>query len=247
MISQDDFNAQGYFLNKNFLSQTECDYLLNLISEYRQQFSVPQVDRNLKPIPLSYFVIDGKKIQSNLPEIQKLYDTVNHQINQFTDQPLFPLKDIRVGCNVNIMEQGGTYRWHYDRNAVTAILYLNQVKGGEIEFYPNHRIILPNAKFSRFQRMLDRTLEWQMVRDTFNKKIVVKPQAGLLLIMRGDRCLHSVSPVLEASERINIVMAYDLPNASFVVQEQLNTYLYSSDKISGTDPNYSQINSGEKK
>ena len=49
--------------------------------------------------------------------------------------------------------------------------------------------------------------------------------------MAGDQCLHSVRPVTEAEERINIVMAYDLPNASFVIKEKLNTYLYSLEEV----------------
>ncbi len=57
--------------------------------------------------------------------------------------------------------------------------------------------------------------------------------------MAGDKCLHSLRPVTEAKERINIVMAYDLPNASLVIKEKLNTYLYSSEEVLNTDPSYS--------
>ncbi len=240
MKSQEQFKNQGYFLQENFLSQQECESCLELIREYRQQFSIPKIYRQIKPIPLSYSVIDGKQVNSHLPEIQKLYETVNKLINDLTNQQLFPLKDIKVGCNVNITDKGGTYRWHYDRNAVTALLYLNEVEGGEIEFYPNYRIILPKARFSRFQSFVDRIQQFSFVRSTFGKRSVVKPQPGLLLIMCGNKCLHSVRPVTQARDRINIVMAYDLPNASFAIKDQLNTYLYSSEDVPVLDPNYSQ-------
>ncbi len=211
------FKVKGYFLRENFLSQQECESFLELIRKYRQQFSIPKIYRQVKPIPLNYSVINGKAVKSHLPEIQKLYETVNKLINDLTNQQLFPLKDIEVGCNVNITDKGGTYRWHYDRNAVTALLYLNEVDGGEIECYPNYRIILPNAKFSRFQSFLDRLLQLSFVRYTFGQRIIIKPQPGLLLVMCGNKCLHSVAPVTQARDRINIVMAYDLPNSSFAI------------------------------
>ncbi|MEB3339680.1 2OG-Fe(II) oxygenase [Okeania sp.] len=239
ITSLKEFQTTGYFLQENFISQTECDSLLQLIADYRQTNSVPKIYRNVKPIPLSYFVIDGKRIQSQIPEVQKLYETVNQVINNFTNKQLFPLQDIQVGCNINITEKGGTYRWHYDRNAITALLYLNKVDGGEIQLYPNYRITLPEAKFSRFQSVIDRVQQLSFFRQIFGKQIMIKPQPGLLLVMAGDKCLHSVRPVTEEKERINIVMAYDLPNANFVVKNQLNTYLYSSEKFDSKDPNYS--------
>ncbi|MGK7874402.1 MAG: 2OG-Fe(II) oxygenase [Xenococcaceae cyanobacterium] len=238
MESQEQFKVKGYFLKENFLSPQECEYFLKLISDYRQHFFISKIYRNIKPIPLSYSVIDGKGVKFHLPEIQKLYETVNKFINDLTNQQLFPLKDIKVGCNVNITEKGGTYRWHYDRNAVTAILYLNEVDGGETEFYPNYRIILPKAKFSSFQNFLDQILQLRVVRETFGMRIVVKPHPGLLLVMYADKCLHSVRPVTGGSDRINIIMAYDMPNASFAIEDQLNTYLYSSKNVPVLDPNY---------
>ncbi len=240
ITSQEEFKSKGYFLKENFLSQSECQYFIQLIIDYRQKFGIHKIHRDIKPIPLIYFVIDGKRIKYHLPEIQKLYETVNKFINNLTDREFFPLKDIPVGCNVNITEKGGTYRWHYDRNAVTAILYLNKVDGGETECYPNYRIILPKGKFSRFQSFLDRILQFSFVRYIFGKQILVKPQPGLLLVMNADKCLHSVCPVTEASERINIIMTYDIPNASFAIADQLNTYLYSSENVVFRDPNYSE-------
>ncbi|MEO1377995.1 MAG: 2OG-Fe(II) oxygenase [Cyanobacteria bacterium J06635_10] len=236
----EDIQTKGYFLKDEFLSQSECEDLLNLIDDYRQQFVIPKIYRNVKPIPLSYSVIDGEKIKSHLTKIQTLYETCNEFVNNIIGEELFPLKDIKVGCNVNITNKGGTYRWHYDRNAVTAILYLNEVDGGEIECYPNYRIILNKLRFSRFQSFLDRILQISFVRNIFGKGIVIKPKPGLLLVMCGNKCLHSVRPVSSKNDkdRINIVMAYDMPGASFAIEKQLNTYLYSSENIQVLDPNY---------
>lgn len=239
MESKEQFQLRGYVVNKDFLSPQECEYYLSLIQNYRRQAIVPEIYRNTKPIPLRYAVIDGARVKSDLKEIQQLYETVNTIVNDLMHQKLAPLADVKVPCNVNITKKGGTYRWHYDRNAITALLYLNQVDGGEIEFYPNHRITLPKAKFSRLQGHLDQLMQYHIVRNTLGQRILVKPQPGLLLIMCGDKCLHSVRPVTGTQDRINIVMAYDYPDASFEIQSQLNTYLYSTELVKRSDPNYS--------
>jgi hypothetical protein len=117
-------------------------------------------------------------------------------------------------------------------------LYLNEVEGGETECYPNYRISLGNARFSKFQWMLDGVLQPDPVRKIFGRYKVVVPKAGRLLVMRGDRCLHSVKPVTGEEERINIIMSYDLPGVNYAVDEKLDGYLYSRENSSRSDPNY---------
>lgn len=240
MTLPEELTIKGYLIKDEFISQQKCEDLLSLIDNYRQQFATPKIYRNVKPIPLSYSVIDGEKIKSHLTEIQNLYETCNKFVNNIMGEELFPLQNTQVGCNINITNKGGTYRWHYDRNAVTAILYLNEVDGGEIECYPNYRIILNKLRFSRFQSFLDRILQISFVRNIFGKRITIKPKPGLLLVMCANKCLHSVRPVSSENDndRINIVMAYDISGASFTIEKQLNTYLYSSDNIQVLDPNY---------
>lgn len=151
-IKRTDKQYQEYIVQENFLSQSECEEILLSIAEYRQNFEVAKIYRQVKPIPLSYSVIDGKSIQANLLGIQTIYSKVNQLINQFAGEQLFPLNNLQAGCNINITEQGGTYRWHYDRNAITAILYLNEIEGGEIELYPQYRIMLPWVRFSKLTK-----------------------------------------------------------------------------------------------
>jgi hypothetical protein len=163
---------------------------------------------------------------------------MNDLVNRITGLALVPLENERVGCNVNIMGAGNTYRWHYDRNAVTAILYLNEVDGGETECYGNYRISLGDKRFSKLQKPLDDLLQLRFVRGLFGKHQMFAPKTGRLLVMRGDRCLHSVSPVLGDGERINIIMSYDVPGANFAVEKRLDNYLYNSENANGSDPNY---------
>lgn len=132
----------------------------------------------------------------------------------------------------------GTYRYHYDRNAVTAILYLNETEGGETECYPNDRLDFWKATHPRLQRRLDSLLQTRVLRRLSLKETWVRPETGKLLIMQGDRCLHSVLPVRGRRERINVVMAYDYPRAQTSVADELNDYLYEPKQVQTPDPNY---------
>jgi hypothetical protein len=237
MLSE-DFHAKGYYLAEHFLSESECENLLALIENYRKHNAVPEIFREAGERPLRYRVIDGECIRRHLPEVSEIFRNVSEFVNQISEEKLVPLNSEKVACNINIMNSGGTYRWHYDRNAVTAILYLNEAEGGETECYPNYRIFFKNARFSRLQQWLDSLLQISFVRKIFGKQLICEPRAGRMLIMRGDRCLHSVSPLVGNGERINIIMSFDAPGADFAIADQLNSYLYTQDSPSATDPNY---------
>lgn len=236
--SPEEFHARGYCIKPGFLTEKECENLLNRVNDYRQTHTVPQVYRKVRERSLNYKVIDGKEIREHLPEIDHLYQEINHFVDRTNARALMPLKNLQVGVNVNITSPGGEYRWHYDRNEVTGILYLNEVEGGETECYPNHRIYGERWRFSRIQRWLDRIMQSRAIRLLFGKQVLIKPRRGSLVLMRGNRCLHSVRPVLGDADRINVILAYDVPDARFTVEQKLDSYLYSQDPSASSDPNY---------
>jgi hypothetical protein len=239
-MSPEEFKKKGYYLTENFLSGRDCARLLQLVAVYRKNHAVPEIYRQTGgERPLRYSVIDGECIKRHLPEVMELYREINATVNRLSDQPLVPLANEKVACNINIMTRGGTYRWHYDRNAVTAILYLNEISsGGETECYPNYRLFLRRARFSRLQQWLDRMLQNRLSRRFFGKQLICPARAGCLLVMRGDRCLHSVRPLKGDEERINIIMSFDAPGADFAVTQRLDAYLYNQNSEEATDPNY---------
>ena len=230
--------TKGIARRPGFLAEAECRDLLGEIAAYRAHHTVPEVHRGAGDRPLHYSVISGEEIGAYLPRLVDLYTRVNELVNEAMGENLVPLDDRRVGLNVNITPAGGTYRWHYDRNAVTAILYLNAVPGGETEIYPNYRLFMEGSRYSALQRSADRVLEMRVVRSLFGKLVQVAPEAGLLVAMRGNRCLHSVRPVEGNTDRINVIMAYDRPGARFDVAPKLDQYLYESAGDSNLDPNY---------
>lgn len=235
-----ELERTGYQVIDDFLMPDNCSALLEAISIYRQSHTLPEIYRPARGRELRYQVIDGKQIQAELPAIWDLYiGKVNRQIDRATLGRLVPLENVRAGVNVNIMQPGqSSYRWHYDRTSVTSILYLNDVEGGETELYPNYRVLLKNRKNLRLQQMLDRLIQVSALRDAVRQMVRISPKAGRLVMMRGDRCWHSVRSVGGDRERINLILAYDRPGAAFPAEEGLDAYLYTQDEQRSADPNY---------
>jgi hypothetical protein len=238
-VSANSFESSGYLVLDKFLPSSRCSELLAAIDAYRAQTDLPEIFRATRGRPLRYSVIDGESIQRQLPEVFAFYKHVNQFVNAVTGKRLVPLNDGQVACNINITPSGGSYRWHYDRNAVTAIVYLNEVAGGETDCYPNYRISLGRRLGrSKLQQGLDWLLQAHPVRRAFGKSVVVEPATGRLLLMRGDRCLHSVRTVAAGCERVNVIMSYDAPNSDFAQANRLNSYLYDQEAHLAGDPNY---------
>lgn len=72
----------------------------------------------------------------------------------------------------------------------------------------------------------------------FGNLVRVSPKVGRLVMMRADRCWHSVRSVLGDRERVNIIASYDLPGTEFSTEEGLDSYLYTQEEQQSADPNY---------
>lgn len=225
------------FIN-SYLSSAECEAILHSVREFRSAHTLPLIHRKSAGRSLRYFVIDGEMVHESLPALVDVYNRIAEIVRGRFGPDLAPLRNRAASVNVNITPPGGEYRWHYDRNAVTAILYLNTVAGGETEMYPDYRIHLGRWKNRALQRWLDALLQCAPLLKISGKRTLISPAQGLLLIMRGDRCLHSVRRVEGSEDRINIVMTFDLTKARFAVEKNLDPYLYSKKAAPSFDPNY---------
>lgn len=233
-------SKEGCVVLEAYFEAEACATLLEEIRAYRRENPLPEIHRPMKGRSLRYKVIDGQVIREHFPSIWELYSRqVLELARAQSGEEIDLLPNPKVGVNVNIMEpQGSTYRWHYDRNAVTAILYLNQVQGGETELFPNYRILLKNPRLARLQQALDRIAHIPFIRALFVRRRVIAPQTGKLVLMAGNRCWHSVRPVHGEQERINIIFAYDQRNGQQAMNEGLDTYLYTQEQATQADPNY---------
>jgi hypothetical protein len=220
----------------DYLSANECAHILDSINSFRREYEPTSVFRRSGSRPLNYSVIDGLAITEHLPLVTALAERVQTLVNELSSVPLQPLTDERVAFNINITRKGGTYRWHYDRNRVTALVYLTAVEGGETECYPNFRI--DAGQSTTTQKVLDRILSSAPVRGISGRRVVISPSPGKLVVMMGNRCLHSVRPVSSDNERINAVLSFDEAGKSFEVAQGLDEYLYEKTASGSRDPNY---------
>jgi hypothetical protein len=228
------FSRKGIHLVDGFWSLSRCRTLLSCILDYAASHNLPLIERREAGRSLRYHVIDGDRVVAAFPQLLELYEDVAALVRRH-DPRLVPLEDSRARINVNLTPQNGEYRWHYDRNAVTAVLFLNAVSGGELEMYPQFRIHLGRFKDTSMQRILDQIL--RPLR-RLARTVVVAPEAGRMILMRGDLCLHSVRPVRGPGMRISVVLSFDWPGVRFRAQHGLDTYLYSQEQGSARDPNY---------
>ena len=234
----DGFWSTAFAVVDEFADAHACACLVEAVDDYRHEHDLPHVERRTRGRDLRYQVIDGSRIASALPTVGTLLDATDRVVAELCRRPLVRLAG-QAGVNVNITPPGGSYRWHYDRCPVTAMLYLNTVSGGEIEFYPNSRMPCGPFGGTSLQRRLD-AAGAQCVRALGRRRlVVVRPAPGRLLILRGDRCLHSVRDVGEGADRINLVVSYGIPGAERSLPE-LDSYLYSDAPAARPDPNYTR-------
>jgi hypothetical protein len=232
-----DFWKEGVAIQPHFLSAEECEKYCESVLALDRAVGLPLIERRVRERSLKYKVVDGLTITEALPEIDDLTKKVEEALERVCGPGLVPIDDALAARNINVTPPGGEYRWHYDRNAATAIIYLNEVPGGETEIFANYRLLLRGGRYQRIQQRLDGALRPRIVRRLFGHQKLVVPHQGTLLIMRGNTTLHSVREVLGSEDRVAVVLAYDFPGQGNQ-RSALNSYLYTSASPSEKDPNY---------
>lgn len=238
MTPREEIAKRGYLLVRDFLTQERSEELLEIIRQHRVTHKVAKVRRQIRPIPLIYSVIDGHAICAHMPKILDVCKEVDALVEQIFGGELVPLFDLQTRYNINITEPGGSYRWHYDPNLITAILYLNSVGQGETVCHPHYRVKLPRWAPDRMQRWVDAVVQAEPVKRIFSVPLEVKPEPGLLFFFDGVTTLHSVRQVIGREDRVAILVGYDRPNVVPSVRQKLSKYVYTSDDVDVSDPNY---------
>lgn len=226
----------GFQAVERYADEVATAGLLAAVEAYLAHHELPVIERRHGARRLCYQVIDGLQVARDLPGLLDVYEAVNAEVDARLGVHVVPVAEPVARVNVNITPPGGSYRWHYDRNAVTATLYLNRVVGGELELCPGYRLSR-GAGAGALGRAADRALQWRGVMRVLGHKVVVHPEPGLLVLMRGDRCLHSVAAVTGGACRYNLVMAFDDAGSAPRAAGALDAYLYSQEDV-GADPNY---------
>lgn len=227
------FKNQNYVVIDNFLSPEECKKLLYYLYKCEEKELMINVNHSSLIGKQKFKTINGVELEDNIPIINEINVVMNKIINLINKPLLFPLKNKMIGQSVNLTPSGGVFSWHYDRNLVTALIYLNEVEGGELEVYPGYRIRIDNNHFGirKFiQRVFDFLIRPSLIRYFIGKKKAFHPVVGRAIIINST-CLHQVKPVRGNQERAVIALGYDYLNKDFSEEKTKNYYGYRNKKI----------------
>lgn len=214
------FKSHGYLIVDGFCSGNTCQRIREGINAYLLKKNAIEVNRTGS----SFITFNGKYIDENFPELAQLYDhQLLRELSQLSSN-LATIIDRRIGLSINITPKFGKFEPHFDRHAMTAVLYINDdFFGGEMNFYPRIRGLRNYPSYpshrSITHRILDRAVRSKVYLKWLARKIVFKPKAGTLLIFEGTRTYHQVQMVTAGSSRMTVQFGYDRPGASFDIYD----------------------------
>jgi len=114
-------------------------------------------------------------------------------------EQLFPFEDPLASINVNFYGANQELGWHFDNSKFTVTLMLRQAEaGGIFEFAPNIREESA-AGYAAVGRILDG--DHRAVRE-------LKQDPGALVLFKGSRSLHRVTPCLGDISRTIAILSY---------------------------------------
>ncbi|MDP7720889.1 2OG-Fe(II) oxygenase [Mycobacterium sp. TY814] len=226
-----DFLYKGYAIFDDFLSPAEVNKILDSIRLYQERDGdMLQVERRDLIATQVFKTIVGEDCEANIALLSDLWRRrILALSTELAGIDLTPINDAAIGLNLNITERSGQISFHYDRNEVTGVLYLQGCTGGELECYPHYRVLLPNRykwyvkPFQRFFDLVWRTpLALRLVR---GRREVIEAKPGRLVMMRGWLALHRVRPVEPGTNRIAGVFCYDKPEVKWEEWNSADNYV----------------------
>ncbi len=224
------FRRDGFLVIDSFLQEAECEAIRATVDELSGRDRLIKVDRVGRTSVSRFATINGTELERSIPRVAGAYAEVADFVRAIASDDLTPLENRAIGVSINVTSPGQQFAMHYDRNAVTAVIYLNSVEsGGQMEFYPKHRLFLgtrSNPFLKRLQHVLDVGTKTSLWKRLSGQRHLVSPTAGRMLVFRGNRCLHGVRPVEGTVARYSLQLAYDLPAVSFARSETTDYYGY---------------------
>ena len=239
MLTHDQLIEFHYFGNiqiDNYLNSIELSEIKHKIESIVEQGDISVVDQDNLLRTQKFYTKLGSEISKEIPKVNELYTKkIKGLIDQLFGPQFAPLNNKDIGLSLNITPKSGLLSYHYDRNEITAILYIQGCDGGDLELYPRFRILLPNRYHPfvlQFQRILDIFFRLPFILKFRSKqRFLIKPKSGLLVIMQGSRCLHRVLPVVGEKSRIAFVFCYDKPTVVWTRENAKDYYGFNAHKL----------------
>ena len=112
---------------------------------------------------------------------------------------LYPYEDSLSSININYYDKGDALGWHFDNSDFTiTLLVKNCTKGGVYEFFNDIRYKDGKEDYEFVEKILDNKIEGTKV----------KSFEGDLMVFKGNKSIHQVTPV-EEGERILVTFNYN--------------------------------------
>jgi hypothetical protein len=163
-------------------------------------------------------VLADDEISTTSP-LRSLYNSVafrNFIRSAVEVEGLFPFEDKLASLNVNFYGADQELGWHFDNSKFAVTIMLRQAdEGGEFEFVPNVREESP-AGYDELARILDE--EHRGIRE-------LKQGPGALVLFRGSRSLHRVTPCHGQRSRVIGVLSYS-PEAGATLKPHTRQIFY---------------------
>ncbi|WP_397607467.1 hypothetical protein [Silanimonas sp.] len=200
------FFDRGYEVFDDVLPAGDCATLAQKLKAAMEHDCIP-VDNDGVHIKTR----NGEALIAELPEIEQLYQQVYAQMAAGIAN-LLVLDDLPVAISANYLrrDQGHSFRYHFDRNEYTAVLYLTDSPDLPLCIHPKIRT----------DPALGESV-WQYERDA-RVPVRVDPSPGRLVCFHARTSLHGVisSPeVPSTTDRISLQFAFDTRRRSFEDQQ----------------------------
>ena len=229
-IDKKTFENDGFLVIDNFLPEGVCDEIVDSLKRIEAESGFIRVDRVGRRSASQFSTINGEELECAIPVVAKIYQDVGKLVKRNISEELKLIENRAIGLSINVTAANQQFAMHYDRNAITIVLYLSEVEsGGEMEFYPNQRMILRLPSYPivrKIQKVLDLLSRTSLFRMLRRQRKLVAPKKGKMLLFKGNQCLHGVRPVLGSQKRCSLQLAYDSDKNDFSSKKTTDYYGY---------------------
>lgn len=150
---------------------------------------------------------NGSELIQDVPETLAIHDQI-HASMAASIPSLMKLTDLPVAVSANLLkrDQGHSFRYHFDRNEYTAVLYLSANRGLPLCIHPKIRTDPEDGESTWLYDQLSRT------------PARIEPEPGRLVCFHARTSLHGVISDPNAAsdtDRISLQLAFDTRRRSF--------------------------------